>query len=416
MPLGASDAQPTTSSSEPASRDIVQSLDTITSSLPALGTRKPTPGIVASSPTFASASPLASPTSIQQPTPTVRPTPTIPSEVTLEVEEAILPPGFSMIKFADLTWPTSLAFDNEGRLYAASNDGTIHVLLDEDNDGRSDQDVIVASDFRLPLGIAIHPENGDIYVSSLGRITILRNNEGDLRADESMPFVTRLPYDWHQNNNLKFGPDGLLYLGIGSTCNACEDEDPRSATIMRFDLESAEGEIYASGLRNAYDIAFHPTTGDLFATDNGRDDLGEKLPDEELNHIIQGGDYGYPNCWDEATQPGCNGTLTAIAYFEPHSSANSLAFQVSDLLPDAYTSDDNHAVAYVAIYGAWHAPEVVTGITRVQLTATGDTYEGQVDWFAKWPGNPLGLAISSDGDLFVGDYKNHAIYRISYGS
>jgi glucose/arabinose dehydrogenase len=327
-----------------------------------------------------------------------------------------LPPGFSLIKYADLTWPTSLAFDDEDRLYAASNDGTIHVFIDEDKDGRADQDVIVASDFRLPLGIAIHPESGDVYVSSLGRITILRNIEGDLKAHESIPFVTRLPYDWHQCNNLKFGPDGLLYLGIGSTCNACEDEDPRSATIMRFDLESADGEIYATGLRNSYDIAFHPITGDLFATDNGRDDLGEDLPNEELNHIIQGGDYGYPNCWDESTQPGCKGKLKAITYFEPHSSANSLVFQVSDLLPDAYTFDDDVAVAYVAIYGAWHVPDVATGIIRVQLTETGDTYEGQVDWFAKWPGSPLGLAISLNGDLFVGDYKNQAIYRISYGS
>ena len=85
-------------------------------------------------------------------------------------------------------------------------------------------------------------------------------------------------------------------MGIGSTCDACFEADFRSATIMRFNIETGTAEVFASGLRNPYDLAFHPITGALFATDNGRDDLGLEAPAEELNHIIQGGHYGFPDC------------------------------------------------------------------------------------------------------------------------
>ena len=94
-------------------------------------------------------------------------------------------------------------------------------------------------------------------------------------------------------------------MGVGSTCNDCEDLDRRSAGILRFNIDTGESEIYSTGLRNPFDIAFHPERGELFATDNGRDDLGMNAPFEELNHIIQGGDYGYPDCWNEQDVSGC---------------------------------------------------------------------------------------------------------------
>ncbi|MCP5095553.1 MAG: sorbosone dehydrogenase family protein, partial [Chloroflexi bacterium] len=228
-------------------------------------------------------------------------------------------------------------------------------------------------------------------------------------ADTRVDLITGLPFGLHQNDNLKFGPDGMLYMGIGSTCDVCVENNPRSATIMRFNPETGVGDVYATGMRNPYDLAFHPLTGELFATDNGRDDLGDDAPGEELNHIIQGADYGWPDCWDDFQGLGCNNTTKAIALFEAHASVNSIDFYTGDQFPATYKFSP-----FVAAFGSF-IKQVQTGIAWVSLTPDGDTYSGEIIWFATWPGAmPLGLVEGPDGALYVGDYINDAIYRISY--
>ena len=330
---------------------------------------------------------------------------------------ATLPPGFSLRRYADLQRPTGLTTDEDGRLYATSQNGTIHVFIDEDEDGHADTDRTIAHGFNIPLGIAIRPESGDVYVSSNGKISILRDLDGDLVADEAVNLVDDLPVGLHQNDNLKWGPDGLLYMGVGSTCDACIETDLRSGTIMRFDPVTGTGEIFATGLRNPFDLAFHPGTGDLLATDNGRDDLGLNDPPEELNLIRQGNDYGWPDCWGEGMGTNCEGTETAVAFFEAHASANSLEFYVGSSFPPAYASAGDQANVYVGVFGSWLKSTVETGIARVELTQSGAGYQSQVNWFAQWPGAmPLGLTIGPDGAMYVGDFINDVIYRISYGS
>jgi putative membrane-bound dehydrogenase-like protein len=341
------------------------------------------------------------------------PTETLPTpESTVEVTGATVPPGFSFIKFADIYRPTGLAFDAAGRLYVTSFDGTVHILNDNDGDGRSDNDIVFANGFSTALGITLRPGTNEVYVSSNGQITLLRDETGDDQADIHDVLVSGLPTGLHQNDNLKFGSDGWLYMGLGSTCDACDELDSRSASLMRFNLDSGESEIIATGLRNPYDLAFHPTTGDLFATDNGRDDLGLDRPFEELNHIIINGDYGWPDCWNVQEGTNCDGTETAVAFFEPHSSANGLDFYTGNQFPPEYRNN-----AFVAIFGTFLTDGVATGIVRVQLTPDGDSYQSTVSWFAQWPdGRPLPLIMGPDGALYVGDYINSVIYRISYGN
>ena len=345
-------------------------------------------------------------------TETPAPTPTVPAAV-IELEGAELPPGFSLIKFADLYRPLAFAFDALGRMYVTSQDGNVYLLLDEDRDGRAESRFTFATAFYVPLGVTVHIPTGDVYVSHQGKITRLRDTDGDNRADLQELFVSDLPFDLHQNDNLKFGPDGWLYIGVGSTCNACDDPDPRSATILRFNVETGDNEIYATGLRNPFDLAFRPSTGDLFATDNGRDDLGMDAPFEELNQIIQGGDYGYPDCWNEQNTPGCENTIPAVAYFESHSSADGLDFYNGEKFPAEYRGN-----AFVSIFGSWLKPNVQTGISRVTLVPDGNTYEGETSWFVRFPAGvmPLPLLFGPDGSLYVGDLINDTIYRISYGA
>jgi len=357
---------------------------------------------------FPGETPVPGPTTAE----TLTPIPTIPAS-TVELDGAEVPPGFSLIKFADLYRPTAFAFDAEGRLYVASQDGNVYLLYDEDQDGRADSRSTFATGYYFPLGVAIRHPSGDVYVSYQGAITVLSDTDGDGRSDKERILVDDLPFDKHQNDNLKFGPDGWLYTGVGSTCDACDDPDPRSASILRFNVDTGESDIYATGMRNPFDIAFHPETGDLFATDNGRDDLGMDAPFEELNHIIQGGDYGYPDCWNEQDTPGCEDTIPAIAFFESHSSANGVDFYNGEEFPTEYRGN-----AFVSIFGSWLKPNVQTGIQRAVLSKNGDSYRGETSWFIRFPAGvmPLPLLFGPDEALYVGDYINDAIYRISYGT
>jgi glucose/arabinose dehydrogenase len=328
------------------------------------------------------------------------------------LEGAELPPGFSLIKFADLYRPTAFAFDEQGRMYVASQDGNVYLLEETDGDGRSDSRSTFATGYYFPLGVAVHQPSGEVYVSYQGAIAILSDTNGDGRSDQERFLVDDLPFDKHQNDNLEFGPDGWLYIGVGSTCDACQDPDPRSASILRFNVETGESEIFATGMRNPYDIAFHPVTGDLFATDNGRDDLGMDAPFEELNYIVQGGDYGYPECWNEQDQRGCEDTIPAIAFFESHSSANGVDIFGGEQFPAEYRGN-----AFVSIFGSWLKPNVQTGIQRVILNPSGETYTGEASWLIRFPAGvmPLPLLFGPDDALYVGDYVGDAIYRISYG-
>ena len=352
-------------------------------------------------------------TSAPQPTltETLTPIPTIPAS-TVELKSAEVPEGFSLIKFADLYRPTAFAFDDQGRMYVTSQDGNVYILQDEDKDGRADSRSTFATGYYFPVGVAVHAPTGDVYVSYQGAIIVLSDTDGDEQSDKEKNLVDGLPTGKHQNDNLKFGPDGKLYVGIGSTCDACEDTDPRSAAILRFDIVTGTSEIVATGMRNPYDLAFQPVTGDLFATDNGRDDLGMDAPFEELNHIVQDGDYGYPGCWNQQNSLNCKDTIPAVAFFEAHSSADGLDFYDGKTFPAEYRGN-----AFVSIFGSWLKPNVQTGIQRVVLSKNGKSYEGETSWFVRFPQGsmPLPVLFGPDDALYVGDYINDAIYRISYG-
>lgn len=366
-------------------------------------------------PPVPSTSPTETPSSQPTAPATETPAPTVVLAIppsTIELEGAKVPPGFSLIKFADLYRPTAFTFDEQGRMFVASQDGNVYLLQDEDQDGRADSRTTFATGYYFPLGVAVHHPGGEVYVSHQGAITVLSDTDGDGRSDQERFLVDDLPFGQHQNDNLEFGPDGWLYIGVGSTCDACEDPDPRSASILRFNVETGESEIYATGMRNPYDMAFHPQTGQLFATDNGRDDLGMDAPFEELNHIVQGGDYGYPDCWNEQDQPGCEETIPAIALFESHSSANGVDIYDGEGFPGEYRGN-----AFVSIFGSWLKPNVQTGIQRVILNPSGDTYTGEASWFIRFPAGvmPLPLLFGPDESLYVGDYIGDAIYRVNYG-
>jgi glucose/arabinose dehydrogenase len=274
-----------------------------------------------------------------------------------QLRQPDIAPGFEMNLFADPanvpefaaspnSGPVSMTFDSRGRLFVGSLSGKIFILLDNNDDGRMDEVKTFATGIPQPLGLEFR-SNGDLYVTSnvfrgVGRIVRLRDLDGDDRADEQTILVDNLPSRGdHQTDRLKFGPDGMLYFGQGSstdngvpTTNS-PAEGPLNAAMLRIDVDNPVVEIIATGLRNPFGMAFHPQTGALFATDGGSGevcqfgDCGEDLaPPEEVNWIVPGGNYGFPQCEGTPTQDrqGCAGIRSPLIQYPRHLTPTSLAF------------------------------------------------------------------------------------------
>jgi glucose/arabinose dehydrogenase len=257
----------------------------------------------------------------------------------------------------------------------------------------------VADGFKLPLGLLVLGE--ELYVSDNG--TVWR-----LRGTERTAIVSGIPVFEHATDGMALGPDGKIYLGAGSTCNACKESDPRNATIARFRPDGAEFEIVARGLRNPYDLAFHPADGSLWATDNGRDDLGAEVPDE-LDLIQPGKHYGYPDCYGRGRGSNCDGTVAAVLELESNSAAGGLHFYSASSFPAEYRHN-----AFVALWGSFRRTRG-RKVVRVVLVKREGRYAARAVDFASGFDAPLDLVVSpADGALYVADHGRGTLYRIRW--
>ena len=277
---------------------------------------------------------------------------TSPLRIQAQIRPVTIAPGFEWNLFADPTivpqfesafsGPVSMAFDARGRLFVGTFPGRILIMLDNDQDGRLDQIKTFATGLIQPLGLEFR-SNGDLYLTSnilggVGRIVRLRDTNGDDVADETTIILDGLPSEGeHQTDRLKFGPDGFLYFGQGSSTDAGTPEPGRpgerlyNASILRIDPDNPAITVVATGLRNPFGMAFHPVNGQLFATDGGSGELGQ-LPDnsplEEVNWVVSGGHYGFPGCEGipVANVPECAGVRAPTVTFAPHLTPTSITF------------------------------------------------------------------------------------------
>lgn len=331
-----------------------------------------------------------------------------------------LPPGFRIEVYADdLSGVRFMALSPKGDLTVSRpRSGEILVLPDRNRDGKPDRVSVFATGLNRPHGVAWR--DGALYVAETGAVQRLTDADGDLVAEDKQLVTRGLPDGgMHWTRTIGFGPDGMMYVSAGSSCNACVEEDPARATIMRFKPDGSGREIYARGLRNAVGFSWHPTTRDLWATDNGRDWLGNNLPPEELNRVQFGGHYGWPQCYgdrkpDQGDAAFCAKTIPPAVEFPAHMAPLGLTFYTGAQFPAEYRHN-----AFVAMHGSWNRfPPAGYKVVRVKFkdgkpAGTEDFATGWLRGTQDW-GRPVDVLTAPDGALFLTDDAGGRIYRISY--
>ncbi|MBX0292283.1 PQQ-dependent sugar dehydrogenase [Hymenobacter sp. HSC-4F20] len=336
-----------------------------------------------------------------------------------------LPAGFTISYFAKgVKSARELAVGPDGTVYVGTKDDKVYALPDRNKDGRADEVVTVATGLNAPNGVAVR--NGALYVGEINRIIRYDNIAARLKQ-QPKPVVVygKLPTkEWHGYRYIAFGPDGKLYVPVGAPCNTCLPEEPIYATINRMNPDGSGLETFAYGVRNTVGFDWSPQDKALWFTDNGRDQLGDNLPSDELNRAAGPGQhFGFPYFFaGDIADPEFGKGKSADTYVKParklgpHVAALGMKFYTGKQFPAQYRNQ-----IFIPEHGSWNrSSKIGYRISLVRLDATGKqarSYEtfasgwlqGQTPW-----GRPVCLLNLPDGSLLVSDDQNDAVYRISY--
>ena len=337
--------------------------------------------------------------------------------------EIRLPPGFEIAVFADgVENARQLALGTNGTVFAGSREaGKVHAVVDEDGDQVADRVYLIDRGLAMPSGVVFR--DGALFVGAVDRILRYDAIEQHL-ADPPDPAVVTdaLPDKTHHGwKYLRFGPDGLLYVPVGAPCNICYE--PGFAEIRRMQADGSGMETYAMGVRNSVGLTFHPDTGELWFTDNGRDLMGDDLPGDELNHAPRAGlHFGYPWCHQGDTPDpefgegkSCSDYVAPALVLGAHVAALGLTFYTGDMFPAGYRNQ-----LFIAQHGSWNrSSKVGYNVLLVRFDAAGNVAGSEVfaqGWLQgekNW-GRPNDVLQMPDGALLVADDQGGVIYRISY--
>ena len=347
------------------------------------------------------------------------------SEAILEQRYQV-PDGFQLELYADnLPRARFLLFTDAGDLLVSRpHAGDIMLLRrDANGDGRPDAVETLLSDLKRPLGMDL--AEGWLYIAESNRVgRIAFDSDRGATLGQYQPVIEGLTDNGnHWSKTIRFGPDGLLYLAQGSTCNICEEQDTRRATMMRFQPNGSDGEIIATGLRNSVGFDWAPWDGALYATDNGRDMLGDDFPPCELNRIEKGAFYGWPYFNGDNLPDPDMGTDPLATQRQPRAPAHGFRAHNAPLgitfIDGSALPGDFDKTALVALHGSWNR-SVPDGYKVVSLHWSGATVEER-DFLTGFnrdgdiSGRPVDIAQGPDGAIYVSDDYAGAIYRIRHG-
>lgn len=348
-----------------------------------------------------------------------------------------VPAGFKVEEYSKgLKGPRLIRTAPNGDLFVAeSYEGRVRVLRGAG--GKAETMEVFAAGLDRPFGIAFYPPGPDpqyVYVANTGTVVRFPYRNGDLKARgasetvvSNIPGGGQLRGGGHWTRDVLFSRDGKrMFVSVGSHSNVSDDEaETRRACVLEFTPDGKNERPYATGIRNAVGLAVNPQTGELWASVNERDELGDDLVPDYITRVREGGFYGWPWYYIGANQdPRHAGkhaelrdkVIVPDVLIQSHSASLGMTFYAGAQFPAEYSGD-----AFAAEHGSWNrARRTGYKVIRVPLrngVPTGE-YEDFMTGFVTpagdvW-GRPVGVAVAKDGALFVSDDGSDTIWRVSY--
>lgn len=366
-----------------------------------------------------------------------------------------VPPGFQIRIFADSVGsrPRFMAFGPDGHLYVSlMGEGKVVRLPDRNFDGLSDGVEVIASGLNLPHGLEFH--DGWLYVAEGDKIERFKdeNLDGTYEIQELLPAGIPGP-SGHSSRTIHFGPDGKMYVSVGSSSNLGPESDPRRAAILRFNPDGTipndnpfynnadvnKRPVYAWGLRNSVDFTWSPA-GQLWANHNGSDGLGDDLPPEEAVIPVQANQsHGWPYCYT----PGvgvtggpevrdtrlplpagftCSQAVPAIFTVPAHSAPLGMELYAGDNFPEEMRND-----LFMGLHGSWNTTSTsIRDCEVVRIAIEAGVPTGSTSFASGWRasglpcgnsatwGRPVDVVFGPHGEMYISDDKGNRIYRVIY--
>ena len=336
------------------------------------------------------------------------------------LDELRTPPGFEVSIWARPGGsPRLMTVGPNGVLYVAMYGGTVVAIPERDR--------VVVALRNLSRPHSLEFRNGSLYVAVADGVVRFRDAvTDDLVIRSTAERVLSFPAGGqHASRTLGFGPDGMLYFVNGSTCNFCNEIDPRRATMTRYNADGTNETIFARGLRNTVGFAWHPVTGELWGPDHGGDNLGDNEPPEEINILREGKDYGWPDCignqrtvnWGPQARPGrCPESMAPEFEYQAHSAPLGFSFYTGDQFPAAWKND-----GLLGLHGSWNRTQP-SGYKVVRVKAASGRATGMEDFLWGFldlntrtrSGRPVHAITGADGAVYVSDDGTGMIYQVRY--
>ena len=340
-----------------------------------------------------------------------------------------VPAGFRAEVYAQgFKKPRLMAVSPNGDVFLSDLEaGRVYVLLDRNGDGKLDSQQVFAEGLNEPHGLAFHKDY--LYVANTDAVVRFPYKVGDTKASAAPETLVGLPVKGkHYSRTVVFGPDDRMYVAAGSDCNVCEEADPKRAAVWAYDENGQNGQLYASGLRNAVGLAWHD--GTFYASVNGRDLLGNDTPPESFFVVKENQNYGWPYCyplaagqtqvWDKdfgkKNQAYCDKAQPSFATTTGHAAPLGISFYSGQNVKAAFPAQYN-GLMFAALHGSWNRlPQSGYKVITVN-PKTGQTQDF-LDGFhsgLSTSGRPVDVQQAPDGALLVSDDGNGLVYRVSYG-
>jgi len=333
-----------------------------------------------------------------------------------------VPDGWTVsVAASGLGKPRMMYVTTGGDLYITRRDaGDVLLLKDKNGDNKFDDIITVASEFKGVHGITM--KDGWLYLCNNNELRRYKTNADGTLGTKEMLFKDMPSAGQHPNRTMDFGPDGKLYISVGTLCNDCKESDKEAATLLQVDPLTWKRSIYASGLRNMIGFDWHPQTKELYGIDNGGDAKGDDWPPEELNRIVQGKNYGYPFAYakrevDQSREdPAGNSkeawavnTEPSILEFQAHMAPIGFKF-----FPAGSSLSGDGIVSW---HGSWNRSKPV-GFKVQRIKFSNGVPVGAEDFLSGFLkgktrfGRPAGVAITPSGVVYISDDANGVLYCI----